>query len=127
MSTEAEHRILKHAEKILLGMILLDDDALEIREVANLHPGEFFEEAHSIIFDVMLALHKAGDPVDLVTVCEVLQKHGELDAVGGPSYLSSLTDGFPRSSMLKAGDIALIVRSKAEEREEWLIGVEREL
>ncbi|OFW01490.1 MAG: hypothetical protein A3G20_00120 [Acidobacteria bacterium RIFCSPLOWO2_12_FULL_59_11] len=82
------------AERALLGAVLLDNAAWP--QVAALSPGEFYLDSHQKIFATIQSLFKAGTPADLVTVAEELKRSAELEAMGGASYISSLTDGLPR-------------------------------
>jgi replicative DNA helicase len=82
------------AEQAVLGSILIDRDA--IIEVADfLTPDDFYRQAHSRIFAAMLGLSERGEPIDIVTVAEALERSGELEAVGGAGYLSQLGNDTP--------------------------------
>jgi replicative DNA helicase len=82
------------SEQAVLGSILIDRDA--IIEVADfLHPDDFYRQAHGRIFAAMLDLFEHREPIDVVTVAEALERAGELEAVGGPSYLSQLGNDTP--------------------------------
>jgi replicative DNA helicase len=59
----------------------------------------------------MEALASASRPIDSVTLLEELEKKGQLDAVGGASYLASLVDGVPRITNLER--YAGIVKEKS--------------
>ena len=54
-------------------------------------------------------------PIDLVTLKEELARTGELDEVGGPAYIASLTDGVPRSANVEY--YARIVKEKSTLRQ----------
>ena len=82
------------SEQAVLGSILIDRDA--IIEVADfLHAEDFYRQAHGRIFAAMLDLFEHREPIDVVTVAEALERDGELEAVGGPSYLSQLGNDTP--------------------------------
>ncbi len=82
------------AEQAVLGSILIDRDA--IIEIADfLHPEDFYRQAHGRIFAAMLELFEHREPIDVVTVAEALERAGELEAVGGASYLSPLGNDTP--------------------------------
>ncbi len=93
-------RTLPHnldAEKSVLGAILIDNQAFnQAAEVLDSH--DFFRDAHRRIFEKMVVLTDRNEPVDLVTLRAELIRSGELDEVGGPAYVSALTDGVPRSA-----------------------------
>ena len=51
----------------------------------------FYKEANRKIFSAISALSKDHEPVDIFTVAEALKRTGDLEAVGGPYYLSLLS------------------------------------
>ena len=93
-------RTLPHnleAEKCVLGAILIDNHAFnQAAEVID--AGDFFRDAHRRIFEKIVSLTDRSQPVDLVTLTDELTRSGEIDEVGGPAYISALTDGVPRSA-----------------------------
>jgi len=81
------------AEQALLGAIILDAaEALPRVLETRLMGDDFFKEAHGEIFKAITSLYDRGEPVDLITVTEALKKRGSLDKIGGPAYLSELSD-----------------------------------
>lgn len=102
------------AEQSVLGAILLDRDALlQVAEVLRVE--DFYREAHRLIYSACLDLEARGEAVDLLTVTEELRRRGELEAVGGASYLTTLTTVVP--SVANAGHYARIVAQKAALRQ----------
>jgi replicative DNA helicase len=59
----------------------------------------------------MVGLTDRSEPVDLVTLKDELARSNELDEVGGPAYISALTDGVPRSANVEY--YAKIVKEKS--------------
>jgi replicative DNA helicase len=57
-----------------------------------LRPEMFYKLEHQRIFSAILALAERGDPVDILTVTQELKSKGDLALVGGPVYVSMLTD-----------------------------------
>jgi replicative DNA helicase len=106
-------RTLPHnldAEKSVLGAILINNHTFnQAAEVID--APDFFRDAHRRIFERMVALNERRQPVDFVTLNDELARANELDAVGGPAYIASLTDGVPRSANVEA--YAKIVKEKA--------------
>src|SRR6476469_4973579 len=106
-------RTLPHnleAEKCVLGAILITNQAFnQAAEVIDSH--DFFRDAHRRIFEKMIALTDRNEPVDLVTLTDELIRSGEIEDVGGPAYISSLTDGVPRSANVEF--YARIVKEKS--------------
>jgi replicative DNA helicase len=106
-------RALPHnleAEKCVLGAILINNHAFnQAAEVIDAQ--DFFRDAHRRIFEKMVGLTDRSEPVDLVTLKDELGRSGELEDVGGPAYISSLTDGVPRSANVEY--YAKIVKEKS--------------
>jgi replicative DNA helicase len=99
-----------HAERTILGAMLLEAQAI-IDATVILKTEDFSLDSHRRIYAVMLALQDLGHAVDLITVGEELRKHKELEAVGGPAYLASLTEGLPRH--LAVENYVRIVKDKS--------------
>lgn len=111
-------RTLPHnleAERSVLGAILVHNDAFE--EASRVVQGrDFFRDAHRRIFDAIVYLREERNSgVDFVTLKEELLRRGELDEVGGPAYVSSLSDGVPRATNVRY--YAGIVKDKAALRD----------
>jgi replicative DNA helicase len=106
-------RTLPHnldAEKSVLGAILINNHAFnQAAEVID--SGDFFRDAHRRIFEKIVSLTDRGQPVDLVTLTDELTRSSEIDEVGGPAYISALTDGVPRSANVEY--YARIVKEKS--------------
>jgi replicative DNA helicase len=82
------------AEQSVLGALLIDRDA--VIEVADfLRPADFYRQAHATIYEAILELYERREPVDIVTVSEVLTRHEALDQIGGSAYLTSLINLTP--------------------------------
>jgi replicative DNA helicase len=77
------------AEESVLGAMLLSREAIaDVVEI--LEPEHFYKPTHGHIFEAVLSLYAAGEPVDAVSVGEELRRAGLLDAVGGPSVFIDL-------------------------------------
>jgi len=99
------------AEESVLGGILLDNDACNrAREIA-LRPEDFYREAHHKIFAAMVELNDHGSPVDAVTLAEVLRTRGQLQDVGGATFIAELADRVPTAA--NVAHYARIVKEKA--------------
>ncbi|MCK9424105.1 MAG: replicative DNA helicase [Bacteroidales bacterium] len=78
-------------EEAVLGAMMLENDRLaEVIEV--LKPDVFYKENHQLIFSAIQRLFAQNEPVDILTVTEALRKTGELEIVGGPYYITMLTN-----------------------------------
>jgi hypothetical protein len=102
-----------HAEKAILGAVLLDNAAwYEIAE--KLNPEDFTLESHRRICLRMADLMKGNHAVDIVTLANELALYKEVEAIGGVAYLASLTEGMPRRPVI--GEYIRIVKEKSELR-----------
>jgi len=94
MSTMVYGRVppqAKELEEAILGGILISPECLS--EVLNLVFTEvFYVEAHQIIFKAILSLYDQSKKVDILTVVEELKRMESLDMVGGPYYVTKLTN-----------------------------------
>jgi len=98
------------AEQSVLGALLIDKDA--VIEVADfLRADDFYRGHHGTIYGAVLDLYERREPVDLVTVSETLERGGQLDAIGGSAYLTSLINLTPTA--VNAVHYARIVERKA--------------
>lgn len=78
-------------EEAVLGALMLEKDA--VNDVIDiLSPDSFYKDTHQKIYDVIKDLFGKSLPIDILTVTEELKKRGELDLVGGPFYISQLTN-----------------------------------
>ncbi len=98
------------AEQSSLGSMMIDRGALE-KGVDLLKSGDFYRDAHRLIFDSLIALSERNEPVDIVTVQEELRGRGKLEAIGGTEYLLALIDSVPTAANLEY--YAKIVDEKA--------------
>jgi replicative DNA helicase len=79
-------------EQAVLGALMLERNAVN-EAIDILQPESFYVEAHKKIFDAILGLFRNDQPIDILTVTEgVEETQGELDIVGGPFYISQLTN-----------------------------------
>jgi replicative DNA helicase len=85
------------AEQAILGGILINNDALN-QVVDILSDEDFYREAHTLMFNGMLTLYNRDDPVDLITLSQVLKEKGVLEKIGGTDYLASLAEATSTSA-----------------------------
>lgn len=78
-------------EEAVLGALLLEKEA--VNDVIDiLQPDSFYKDSHQKIYGAIKELFGDGSPIDLLTVTDKLRKIGQLDYVGGPYYISQLTN-----------------------------------
>lgn len=80
------------AEESLLGSILLNN-ALYNQAIENISREDFFGKNSRIIFSRIIDLMEKINRVEPVTLKEELERHGELEEVGGAVHIASLVDG----------------------------------
>ncbi len=78
-------------EEAVLGALMLDKNALNT-VIDVIKPATFYKEAHQHIFEAIHFLFNSAQPVDILTVTQQLKKQGVLDLIGGPYYISQLTN-----------------------------------
>lgn len=79
------------AEKSVLAACMLSAEVVE-EILVKLQPESFFRPAHRIIFAAISDLYSRRIPIDQISVADTLNANGQLDAVGGRSYLVELAD-----------------------------------
>ena len=101
------------AEQSVLGAVLLEP--VVMAEVsAQIAADDFTDNRHRLIFHAMQVLDGSEDPIDLVTVCSILQGKGKLEEAGGNGYLAALVDFVPTAA--NVGYYARQVREKSVAR-----------
>ena len=98
------------AERSVLGSILIDRDCY-YKVSDYVKPEDFYTPAHKEIYTAMYELAKESQPIDIVTVAEKLKSRKALDAAGGRTYLSGLSQEVPTTA--NAVQYAKIVAEKA--------------
>lgn len=110
------------AEQSVIGGLLLDNerwDTVAERVVAS----DFYSRPHRLIFEGVKTILESGKPLDLITLSEHLERHEQLEDVGGFAYLADLAKNTPSAANINA--YADIVAERAIVR--GLIGVANEI
>jgi len=98
------------AEQSVLGAMMISKEAIaDVGEV--LRGVDFYRPSHELIHDAIIDLYGRGEPADMVTVANELQRRGELQRVGGAPYLHTIASSVPIAA--NASYYAEIVREKA--------------
>ncbi len=88
------------AESNVIGSVLIDNDA--INKIADiLLADDFYKKAHEVIFAACLSLYDRREPIDLLSVSNILDEQGELEHIGGKSYLATLANSVVTASNIK--------------------------
>ena len=91
----------KELEEAILGAIMLEKSAFDT-VIEILKPECFYVEVHQRIYKAMQSLAIKSLPIDLLTVVEELKFIGDLEFVGGPYFVSKLTNSVVSSANIDA-------------------------
>lgn len=98
------------AEQSVLGAMLIEPEAVPaVMEI--IQADSFYRDVHRRIFEAMVYLYDRSEPVDIITVTEELRRRGQLEEVGGVSYITSLANAVPTAANVEY--YARIVEEKA--------------
>jgi replicative DNA helicase len=107
-------RFSLEAEQSVIGGLLIDnkkiDDVLDV-----INSGDFYRADHKSIFDGIVKLHNASQPIDVITLSETLHEAGELERAGGLGYLVEIANNTPAYANVVA--YSRIIADRAMERE----------
>ncbi|MGD1026617.1 replicative DNA helicase [Candidatus Binatus soli] len=98
------------AEQSVLGAILLLNEAIN-HAIEILAAEDFYRESHRQIFQSMVELTDRGEPVDAITLTDILRNKGLLEQIGGSAYIAELASVVPTASNVPY--YARIVREKS--------------
>jgi len=87
----------EEAELSVLGAMLIDGGAVAIA-LESIDDTAFYREGNRRTFRAMVRLYSRGDVIDAVTLSDELKTAGELDAVGGMTFLAQLVDAVPTAA-----------------------------
>lgn len=105
----------RELEEAVLGAIMLEKSAFDSVTDVNLKPECFYVEAHQLIFKAMQDMQQRSIPIDILTVVEELKKKDQLDIVGGPYFITKLTNTVVSTANIDAH--ARIILQKFIQRE----------
>lgn len=110
------------AEEALLGSLLIDKEAI-IKVTDIVRVDDFYKDIHKIIYETMLEVFERREPIDILSISNRLEEKGQLDVVGGRSYLADLANTVPSAAHIVS--YAQIVQRKSTLRN--LINVSSEI
>ena len=99
----ATERVPPHniaAERSVLGSMLVDEKSVAIG-IDEVEEAAFYVPGHRLVFRAIKYLFEHRQPVDLVTVGDLLQSQGNLENAGGAAYVSELADAVPTTANLE--------------------------
>ncbi len=101
------------AEASLLGAILIDADAI-VKIADAILPDDFFDARNQHIYEAIVQLYEKRQAIDVLTLSDELKNMGYLDMIGGPAYLTELTNFVPTAAHVE--QYAEIVAQKSMRR-----------
>src|SRR5678809_1774410 len=104
----------RELEEAVLGAVMLEKSAFDTI-VEILKPECFYVDAHQRIFRTFQSLTQQSMPIDMLTVVEELKSKEELEEVGGPYYITRLTNSVVSTANIEAH--ARIILQKFIQRE----------
>lgn len=99
MKNPAIPEAIRSAEASVLGGIFLRPDLLRDLE---LEAEDFGHWPHRLVFMAMRNIEARGEPIDVVTVENEVEKLGKLDAIGGVAFLGELCLKVPTTDNVQA-------------------------
>lgn len=101
-------------EEAVLGAVMIDKNAIA-SVIDIIRPESFYYDVHQEIFRSIQNLFHKTIPIDILTVTEEIKKNGKLDQVGGPFYITELTNKVATSANIETH--ARIIAQKFLQRE----------
>ena len=101
-------------EEAVLGALMLDSDALS-NSIEILRKESFYKNEHQKVFEAIESLFNSAQPVDILTVTNQLRKSGDLEEIGGPIFVSGLTERIASAANIETH--ARIIAQKYIQRE----------
>lgn len=101
------------AEASLLGAILIDSDSI-VKIADIITADDFYDFKNGLIYEAIKQLYESHHPIDVLTAADQLRSAGNLETVGGASYLAELTNYVPTAAHVE--QYANLVSQKALRR-----------
>tara|TARA_B100001093_G_scaffold377351_1_gene362588 strand:+ start:2542 stop:4095 length:1554 start_codon:yes stop_codon:yes gene_type:complete len=101
-------------EEAVLGAMMMEQTAVN-SVIDVLKPESFYRDAHRRIYAAIVDLFHESEPVDILTVTEMLRKAGDLQQVGGAQAVAQLTMRVASTANIEAH--ARIIAQKYIQRE----------
>jgi replicative DNA helicase len=93
-----------------LGAIIIKPDT--IHDVVDvIVPDSFYSLKHKIIWDAIFELSQKNEPIDLLSLSNILSEKNQIESIGGSAYLGELVSAVPSTSNIK--NYADIVHKKS--------------
>jgi replicative DNA helicase len=102
------------AEMAVIGCAFLSPATVAAAEEEGLRPEDFYRDGHRVLWDAVLTLEGAGEPIDVLTVRAWLEANGALEAAGGRAAVELASSAVPYASNVRG--YAKAVRHQAVRR-----------
>ncbi len=109
------------AEQSVLGGVMLNNESW-VTIADQLSDTDFYRPEHQLIFGAVKQLSEDGQPCDIITLSEWLDRKGKLENAGGMAYLGLLVEHTPSAANIAA--YASIVRERSVLRQLAKVGNE---
>lgn len=76
---------------------MLSADAANV-VLDRLVPEDFYRPVHQQIYETIVGLFNANQPIDAITVAEGLRRTGQLERIGGTNFLTTLLEAVPTTA-----------------------------
>ncbi len=83
-------------EQAILGSVMIDNELWDVA-CKDLELKDFYNKAHQLIFSIMLLLINNNEPIDIITVSNLLKHKKQLNKIGGLIYLNNLIKNTPNT------------------------------
>lgn len=98
------------AEQGLLASILMDNTVMH-DVVTLVKPEDFYRESHQVLYSIMRHMYDSSEPIDLITLAELLSLRNLMEKVGGDDALLTIAESVAHAANAKY--YAQIVREKS--------------
>ena len=89
------------AEQSVIGSMLIDKTAIS-RVVEVLKGDDFYRDSHKVIFNAIFDLYQKDTPIDMITLLEHLRSAEKLEASGGITYITEISNSIPSTANLSS-------------------------
>ncbi|MBZ9637374.1 replicative DNA helicase [Clostridium sp. FP1] len=89
------------AEQSVIGSMLIDKTAIS-RVVEILNGDDFYRDSHKVIFNAIFDLYQKDTPIDMITLLEHLRSSEKLEASGGITYITEISNSIPSTANLSS-------------------------
>lgn len=101
------------AEQSVIGSMIMDKDAI-VTAMEMLHREDFYHQQYGILFETMVELYSASEPVDLVTLQNKLKSKDVPKEISSLEFVGELVTAVPTSANIKY--YATIVKENSVKR-----------